>query len=273
MKGVIWSVGLIVLLAAIPPDPVAATAQQAATKPSDQTLTDRIEKRMKGDSILKKFDIDVSVSDGVATLTGTVATEDQRSRASYDATISGITRVDNQIVIDPAAAKRSTASRLEDKTRDAIGKTKNAASKVADKAKEGAEKVGEESREGAGTVAEKTKEGAGTVAEKTKEGAGTVAEKTKEGAGTVVEKTKEGVSKSGEVITDGWIKGRVHTGFIGEGLLKGSDISVDTSNHVVTLTGTVTTAAARTRAVDIAKKVEGVHQVVDRLTIVPKPKE
>ena len=111
---------------------------------------------------------------------------------------------------------------------------------------------------------------AGTIKEKTKEGAEKVAEKTKEGAGKVVDKTKEGLSKTGEVITDGWITTRVKSKFVGEDLLKESDINVDTKDHVVTLRGTVMSAAGRARAVEQAKEVEGVHRVIDQLTIGPK---
>jgi len=99
---------------------------------------------------------------------------------------------------------------------------------------------------------------------------GQIVDKTKEGAGKVVDKTKEGLSKTGEVITDSWITTRVKSKFVGEDLLKGSDISVETTDHVVTLKGTVTSAAGRARAIKEAKEVEGVHRVVSRLTIGPK---
>jgi len=100
--------------------------------------------------------------------------------------------------------------------------------------------------------------------------AGTVAEKTKEGAEKVGEKTKEGLSKTGEVITDAWITSRISSKFINEDLLHDSNIDVDTKDHVVTLNGTVLTTAGRRRAVAIAKEVEGVHRVVDKMTIGPK---
>ena len=100
--------------------------------------------------------------------------------------------------------------------------------------------------------------------------AGQVVDKTKEGAEKAYDKTKEGLSKTGEVITDTWITGRVKSKFVGEDLLKGSDISVETTDHVVTLKGTVTSAAGRARAVKEAKEVEGVRRVVNRLTIGPK---
>jgi osmotically-inducible protein OsmY len=60
---------------------------------------------------------------------------------------------------------------------------------------------------------------------------------------------------------------------VGEDLLTDSDINVDTSKHVVTLKGTVTGRAGRTKAGDIAKHTEGVHRVVNRLTVGSKHKE
>jgi osmotically-inducible protein OsmY len=83
-------------------------------------------------------------------------------------------------------------------------------------------------------------------------------------------KTKEEISKTGEVMTDAWVTTRVKSHFFGEHLLKNSDINVDTDDHVVTLRGTVPTEAARARAVELAERTEGVHRVVDHLTIGPK---
>jgi hyperosmotically inducible protein len=87
------------------------------------------------------------------------------------------------------------------------------------------------------------------------------------GAKVVGGKTKDGLSKTGEVMTDGWITTRVNSRFVNEDLLKGSDINVDTDKHVVTLKGTVTTAAGRNKAGVVAKGTEGVQRVVNQLTI------
>ena len=106
--------------------------------------------------------------------------------------------------------------------------------------------------------------------EKTKEGAKKVGEETKEVVGTVGRKTKDGLSKTGEVMTDTWIKARVSGRFVPDDLLKDSDISVDVNDHVVTLTGTVTSAAAKAKAARIARRTEGVDKVVNELTIGPK---
>lgn len=211
MKAAILSVSVALCLAG----PIATSAAFAQATGSDTVLDSRIEKRVHRDATLKKYDVHVSVADGVATLTGTVPTEADRSKATLLATVPGISKVNNQIVVDVNAGRsgvKGTAGKIEDKTKDAAEATKDAAVKAADK-------------------------------------------------------TKEGLSKTGEVITDGWITTRVKSKFIGEDLLKDSDIDVDTKDHVVTLNGTVMSAAARARAVAQAKEVEGVHRVVNKLTI------
>lgn len=108
------------------------------------------------------------------------------------------------------------------------------------------------------------------VVEKTKEGAEKTKDAVVKGATIAADKTKEGLSKSGEVITNEWITTRVHARFVDEDLLKGSDISVDTDDRVVTLKGTVASRAGRNRAARVAMDTEGVHRVVNRLTIGPK---
>ena len=200
MKAVVGSVFVLAAFVAIPA-PAGAASPQAAMS-ADHNLDERIENRLST-STLKKYDIKVSVTNSVATLTGTVRTEADRRKAAQLATIRGISRVENQLVIDQSAPTGTT-----------------------------------------GTMKSTVKQGA--------------------------EKTKEGLSKTGEVITDGWITTRVHSKFVGEDLLKDSDISVDTNDHVVTLKGTVMSAAGRARAVEQAKEVEGVHRVIDQLRVGPK---
>ena len=82
-------------------------------------------------------------------------------------------------------------------------------------------------------------------------------------------KTKDAAVDVGENITDAWITTKLKTDFVNEDLLKGSDINADTNNHIVTLKGTVASAAGRARAVEIAKTTKGVSRVIDLLTIAP----
>jgi osmotically-inducible protein OsmY len=112
-----------------------------------------------------------------------------------------------------------------------------------------------------------TKQAGQTAAGVTKDAAQTIGDKTKEIAGKAANKTKAVVSATGETITDGWITGKVKTKFVDEALLKGSDIKVDTNDHVVTLKGTVKSSAARERAAAIASGTEGVTRVVNQLVV------
>src|SRR5262245_21690284 len=192
--------------------PRSIVAQTAAVKSADD-LENRIHTLIRDDSTLKPHDISVKVDGSVATLTGTVATKGQKDHAAQLAHVTGITRVDNKIVVD---TKRQS---------DTVNKTKGAVDKAA--------------------------------------------EKTGSAVGTAGEKTKEGVEKATGEVTDAYILTRVKSKFVGEDLLKGSDINVDADNQVVTLKGTVTSEAGRARAVALAKEAEGVKRVVDRLTIAP----
>ena len=69
------------------------------------------------------------------------------------------------------------------------------------------------------------------------------------------------------VVKDAWITTQVQAKYFGDSVVKGRNIDVDTTGGVVTLTGEVSSAAERQRAVARAKEVDGVARVVDRLTI------
>jgi hyperosmotically inducible protein len=112
----------------------------------------------------------------------------------------------------------------------------------------------------------KTKE----AATKTKDATVKAGEKTKDAAEKVGETTKDVAATTGEVITDSWITTKISADFVNEDTLKGSDINVDTKDHVVTLKGTVASAAGKARAQEIAKTTKGVTRVVNTLTVGPK---
>lgn len=84
---------------------------------------------------------------------------------------------------------------------------------------------------------------------------------------TLAERAEAGLNKAGQKITDAWITTKVKWFIIGDDLLDGSDINVDTANRVVTLKGTVKTEAGRARAIALAKDTDGVTRVVDQLKI------
>ena len=87
------------------------------------------------------------------------------------------------------------------------------------------------------------------------------------GASTSVAQVRDAAKKTGNAFTDSWITMKVHSQFIPEDALEGSDIDVDTNAGVVVLKGTVPTDAAKARAVAIAKATDGVKSVTDQLRI------
>ena len=70
-------------------------------------------------------------------------------------------------------------------------------------------------------------------------------------------------------IKDGWLVMKVHSEMVNEDVLSGSNIDVDVKNGVVTLQGTVPSEAARARALEVARKNDGVKNVIDQLKVGP----
>jgi hyperosmotically inducible periplasmic protein len=223
-------------LGAVVMAPSAALAQAART--DDSTLDTRIEARIKASNTLKHDDIDVAVENGVVTLSGKVASQAHRTRAGSLAKIAGVTRVDNKLEIDTT---------IGEKLDKAVAKTDEAIDKTAGTTGKAAKKAGTETK----NAAVKTKDATVKAAKKTGE------------------VTKDVVSETGEAITDAWITTKLKADFVNEDTLKGSSINVDTNNHVVTLKGTVTSEAGRTRAMEIAKTTKGVQRVNNNLIIAP----
>ncbi len=67
--------------------------------------------------------------------------------------------------------------------------------------------------------------------------------------------------------TDAGITTAVKTGLAADDTVKAYQIDVDTKNTVVTLSGTVDSAAAKARAVTVAQGTSGVTNVVDNITV------
>ena len=100
------------------------------------------------------------------------------------------------------------------------------------------------------------------------------ADQAKRDAGAAVDagkiaadKVTEVAAATGAAVSDGWITAKLKAKFADEVVLDGSDITVDTKEHAVTLSGSVLSPQARTRAVEIANGTEGVRLVVNHLVV------
>ncbi len=75
------------------------------------------------------------------------------------------------------------------------------------------------------------------------------------------------LSKAGAVVEDSVITTKLKAALLADSEIKGTDVSVDTEQGEVTLTGTVQSAAQKDRIEKIAQGIDGVKNVQDKLTV------
>ena len=83
----------------------------------------------------------------------------------------------------------------------------------------------------------------------------------------VGEQVAEGANEAQRLATNAGITARIKSKMALDEIVEAADIDVDTANGVVTLTGSVASAAERERALQLARETEGVRSVVDRLDV------
>jgi len=85
----------------------------------------------------------------------------------------------------------------------------------------------------------------------------------------VKEATKDTAANVGAAITDASITTKINAALVADEQLKALKINVDTTNGKVVLTGAAPDAGSRDRATTMAKAVDGVVDVDNRLTLQP----
>ena len=107
------------------------------------------------------------------------------------------------------------------------------------------------------------------AADKAEDKAQRAGEKTANAAERAADKTAAAGRSAGRTIDDGWIKSKIYAQYMADWntVLDDSDIDVDVTNNMVVLNGTVKSAAAKAKAVSIAKATDGVKGVTDNLKV------
>ena len=211
-------------------DKTKAAASKTGEVVTDAAITSAVKTKLLGDPKVGGLKIDVDTSNGVVTLSGTVHSGTERAEALRLArTTKGVKSVKNKLVMDTAATTGRTDK--DDKV-----------------------KV---------EVKDDTKETAAKVKEKSKD----AADKTKDVSKDAAQKTKDAAVKVKDVTADASITSAVKTKLLGDPVVGGLKIDVDTKDNVVTLTGTVKSAAERDEAIRLAKTTSGVKSVVNKLTV------
>lgn len=73
----------------------------------------------------------------------------------------------------------------------------------------------------------------------------------------------------GDTLDDAWIHTKIRSRLLSEGEFPGGSLNVDVQNNVVTLRGSVATAAEKAKAEEIAKSTANVKSVRNQLVVKP----
>jgi hyperosmotically inducible protein len=95
----------------------------------------------------------------------------------------------------------------------------------------------------------------------------TTMDKTESAADSAGQKVDSSMSKVGNFMDDSSITAKVKAALVDHDSIKSTDISVKTDDKVVTLSGFVESQAQAEQAVSVAKGVEGVSSVSDKLHV------
>jgi hyperosmotically inducible protein len=196
---------------------------------ASEKLESRVEKNLGQVDAFRHIDVDVD--QGIVTLKGEVASAAEKARAEKIARSAGARTIVNQIEVDPdkaVARVKDQAEAKKDRIDERAKREKDAVDRQTETAKDRAERNLDPNANAAKAEPTAHKDSA----------------------------------------FDPLVTAKVKTKIIKDDLLDKSDINVDTdADGLVTLRGTVTSDAAKNRALELARTTEGVRKVVDRLSV------
>ncbi|WJM94831.1 BON domain-containing protein [Pseudomonas defluvii] len=218
---------------------------------------------------LRANDLNVSVADGKATLSGYVDESPHKDLANAIALgVGGIDAVDNQIIVQPdyvapvSSAARSYGTMIDDATITAAVKSKLLWSKQADGMSANVQtESGKVTLRGTAN-SNADRDLAGRLARNThgvvKVDNQLVIEPSEP---TMTDSTQSTANAAGRDVADSWITTKVKSTFMYSSNVNGSGITVNTKDGIVTLNGTVENATERDLAIELAQNVKGVTSV------------
>jgi hyperosmotically inducible periplasmic protein len=99
--------------------------------------------------------------------------------------------------------------------------------------------------------------------------AGVDAQRAREVGAEVGQKTAAVANQAKAALDDGALTAKIKSKMALDDSVKALNIHVDTTNGIVTVSGTARTPAEHQRALQLAKETNGVREVVDRLVVKP----
>ena len=222
---------------------------------------------------LNPLGIDVDVTNGTATLSGSVESDIDRDLAEQLALgTDGVKQVDNQLTVTPPAAdqqsKPGLSQQMDDATLTAMIKSKLLWNSNTEGLDINVTTVqGVVALKGTANSAEARKL-AGQLASNTK-GVKKVDNQLKVSASpTTTAKVQQTANSATTVISDTWITSKVKSSFLYSSNLDALDISVETKGGLVYLSGSVASSAEKQLATETVRNIRGVRAVnVDGLRV------
>lgn len=246
-----------------------ALGQSASKEVNNARHEAQIETTYTLSPYLRSYEIDVDVIDGKATLSGIVDEEISKDLARQIALgVKGIESVDNQIEVknDHVREARTGNERSFGEVVDDASITAAVKSKLLWSTYTDGMDTKVESRNGVVTLTgtagnAESRELANMLARNT-QGVRAVDNQLTVSAGkSKTAETKAAVKDAGQSVSDTWITTKVRSTYLMSNNIQSRDIDVTTSEGVVTLSGTVQSAAEKALAVELARNIKGVTRV------------
>jgi osmotically-inducible protein OsmY len=270
-------------------DNVAPDSDKTATAPerehSDPLITARVQARYFVSSDVKAHRIDVDTRDGVVTLEGTVDTAAERQAAGEIARgVDGVARVENKLLVRPAAGRAADSQRRDAPDNAAAGRTGGTPAWITtkiqsqyylspelkpwridvDTAPSGAVTLtGLVDSEGDRAEAVRIARGTDGVTHVTDN----LRVQPQSVATTGAAKDSNAARSAATAVDDSWITMKIQSEYFIHDEIKSRKVDVDTKNGVVTLKGSVPSDVAKRAAELIARDTEGVSKVVNNLKV------
>lgn len=239
-------------------------------------ITTQIQARYFADSIINGRDIDVAAQEGVVTLSGRVGSLSEKEQAVAIARgVEGVARVDDRLLIEPGEPSEAVAT-TGVASEDRAVTTRIQARYFLDDAVK-ARRIEVDARQGVvtlrGEVASDDERAQALLLARTTEGVDRVEDHLTVDASldapAAAAPGATGMSPSARA-EDAALAERVRSRLAADRQLRTGSIEVTAKDGVVLLEGQAPTAAAKQRALALARETEGVLQVVDRMTVGPR---
>ena len=276
---------------------VKVEGAKAREQLADAWLTTKIQSKFVGDREIKATDIDVSAHDGVVTLKGRVLNDPMRTLAVAIAqNTDGVRQVVDQLNVEiappvparaqnattpdavattgtagntarPATVSASDDARITSSIQSKYFMDERIKSRHIDVATDGGVvtlngEVGDETERAEALSLARTTEGVKRVEDSLTVTAGQPSAATSTAAPPTAAAPTAAASAGDETLT-----ARIKSQLSSDTQIKGARLDVSAKNGVVLLQGTVTTKAAKQRALTLARRTDGVTQVVDRIRV------